>query len=96
MATNIYADRGGHLNINTTPFGGVRVYVEGEDGDSVVIRLNPDEVEAFIADLQARIAPSTPKHTLRPGSDMFHTMDCPGCQDTPFTSSPRSETYWSS
>ena len=39
--------------------------------------------------------PETPKHTLRPGSDMFHTMDCPACQDTPFTLSPRSETYWS-
>lgn len=23
-----------------------------------------------------------------------HDMDCPGCQDTPFTLSPRSETYW--
>lgn len=25
-----------------------------------------------------------------------HDMDCPGCQSTPFTASPRSETYWSS
>ena len=25
-----------------------------------------------------------------------HDMDCPGCQDTPFTASPRSETYWAS
>jgi hypothetical protein len=25
-----------------------------------------------------------------------HDMDCPSCQDTPFTASPRSETYWSS
>lgn len=25
-----------------------------------------------------------------------HDMDCPGCQDTPFTLSPRSETYWAS
>lgn len=25
-----------------------------------------------------------------------HDMDCPGCRDTPFTASPRSETYWSS
>jgi hypothetical protein len=24
-----------------------------------------------------------------------HDMDCPGCSDTPFTSSPRSEAYWS-
>jgi uncharacterized CHY-type Zn-finger protein len=37
-----------------------------------------------------------PLHTLRPGSTMFHTMDCPGCQNTPFTASPRSETYWCS
>lgn len=25
-----------------------------------------------------------------------HDMDCPGCVDTPFLASPRSETYWSS
>lgn len=25
-----------------------------------------------------------------------HDYDCPGCQDTPFLISPRSETYWSS
>ncbi len=25
-----------------------------------------------------------------------HDMDCPGCINTPFTASPRSETYWSS
>ena len=25
-----------------------------------------------------------------------HDYDCPACQDTPFTASPRSETYWSS
>lgn len=25
-----------------------------------------------------------------------HDMSCPGCQSTPFTASPRSETYWSS
>lgn len=25
-----------------------------------------------------------------------HDMDCPACQDTPFTLSPRSETYWAS
>jgi hypothetical protein len=25
-----------------------------------------------------------------------HDMDCPGCKDTPFLISPRSETYWSS
>jgi hypothetical protein len=25
-----------------------------------------------------------------------HDMDCPGCVDTPFTASPRSETYWAS
>ena len=25
-----------------------------------------------------------------------HDYDCPGCIDTPFTLSPRSETYWSS
>lgn len=25
-----------------------------------------------------------------------HDMDCPGCKDTPFTASPRSETYWAS
>ncbi len=25
-----------------------------------------------------------------------HDMDCPACQDTPFTASPRSETYWAS
>lgn len=25
-----------------------------------------------------------------------HDMDCPGCEGTPFTASPRSEAYWSS
>jgi hypothetical protein len=35
-------------------------------------------------------------HVLRKGSDMFHAMDCPGCEGTSFTASPRSETYWSS
>lgn len=25
-----------------------------------------------------------------------HDADCPGCKDTPFTASPRSETYWAS
>jgi len=25
-----------------------------------------------------------------------HDMDCPGCQGTSFTASPRSETYWAS
>jgi hypothetical protein len=25
-----------------------------------------------------------------------HDMSCPGCQDIPFTLSPRSETYWAS
>jgi hypothetical protein len=25
-----------------------------------------------------------------------HDMDCPGCANTPFTASPRSETYWAS
>lgn len=25
-----------------------------------------------------------------------HDYDCPGCVDTPFLASPRSETYWSS
>jgi len=25
-----------------------------------------------------------------------HDMSCPACQDTPFTASPRSETYWAS
>jgi hypothetical protein len=35
-------------------------------------------------------------HVLRKGSDMFHAMDCPGCEGTAFTASPRSETYWSS
>jgi len=45
-----------------------------------------------------------PVHTVRgkvigeEGSPygVTHDMDCPGCQDTPFTASPRSETYWSS
>lgn len=40
--------------------------------------------------------PKSEVHVLRPGSDMFHAMDCPGCMNTPFTLSPRSETYWSS
>lgn len=39
---------------------------------------------------------SRPAHVLRNGSTMFHAMDCPGCANTPFTLSPRSETYWCS
>ena len=43
-----------------------------------------------------------PVHTRNGKADgpwdygMTHDMDCPGCKDTPFTASPRSETYWSS
>lgn len=47
---------------------------------------------------------AVPVHTVRgkpigpEGSPygVTHDMDCPGCVDTPFTASPRSETYWSS
>jgi len=45
-----------------------------------------------------------PVHTVRGGKPasifggygVTHDMDCPGCKDTSFTASPRSETYWSS
>ena len=48
--------------------------------------------------------PARPVHTVRgkvigpEGSPygVTHDSDCPGCIDTPFTASPRSETYWSS
>ena len=48
--------------------------------------------------------PAKPVHTVRgkvigpEGSPygVTHDMDCPGCKDTSFTASPRSETYWSS
>jgi len=44
------------------------------------------------------------KHTVKGGKPasiyggygVTHDMDCPGCKDTSFTASPRSETYWSS
>lgn len=47
---------------------------------------------------------TTPEHTVRGGKNariyggygITHDMDCPGCKDTPYTSSPRSETYWAS
>jgi len=53
-------------------------------------------IEGILAAYSDTATEDEPVHTLRPGSDMFHTMDCPGCQGTSFTASPRSETYWSS
>lgn len=107
MATNISLAKGGKLNINTTPFGDVRLFVEDED-HGVVVRLSMDEVRALIADLTERAIPTvdltSTVHTVRgkvigpEGSPygVTHDMTCPGCQDTPFTASPRSESYWSS
>jgi hypothetical protein len=52
-----------------------------------------------------RLEPAgSPVHTVKGGKPasiyggygVTHDMDCPGCQDTSFTASPRSETYWSS
>jgi len=35
--------------------------------------------------------------TYNPGQyGRTHDYDCPGCANTKFTSSPRSETYWAS
>jgi hypothetical protein len=109
MATNIRLAKGGLLNLNTTPFGDVRIFAEGEDGDATVVRLSMDEVRALINDLTDRL-PAHPLtqpmvvHTVRGqaiGPDgspygVTHDYDCPGCEGTAFTSSPRSETYWSS
>jgi hypothetical protein len=103
MATNIRLAKGGMLNINTTPFGDVRIFAEGEDGDATVVRLSLDEVRALVADLAERI-PAEPKHTRNGKADgpwpygTTHDMDCPACvaSGSSFTASPRSETYWSS
>lgn len=48
--------------------------------------------------------PAAPVHTVRGRAigpegvpyGTTHDMDCPACQGTPFTASPRSETYWAS
>jgi hypothetical protein len=41
------------------------------------------------------VAPDHPDYN--PGEyGRTHDTDCPGCQNTSFTASPRSETYWSS
>lgn len=55
--------------------------------------------------IAARRAAQTPHtingQTAEQAPDLFtyghtHDMDCPGCAGTPFTASPRSETYWAS
>lgn len=62
------------------------------------------EEEERRAKLERARAVTTPEPTVRGGKDarvygaygIRHDMDCPGCQDTPYLSSPRSETYWAS
>jgi hypothetical protein len=106
MATTMRTEDEGVLNINTTPNGRVRLFVEDGCGDRAVVYLTATEAEALISDLRQRIAPveSTPVHTVRGGKPAAefgaygvpHDMDCPGCQGTSFTASPRSEAYWAS
>ena len=66
------------------------------------------EAITAITGLRQDIVPDTrtvePKHTVKGGKPaaiyggygVTHDMDCPGCEGTSFTASPRSETYWSS
>lgn len=63
------------------------------------------DLEAILAEIKAREDFFKPlPHTHRGeviGLEgrpygVTHDMDCPACQGTPFTLSPRSETYWSS
>jgi hypothetical protein len=61
--------------------------VASEQNDPTII------IVAFAESLH-REHVSRPQHVLRTGSTMFHAMDCPGCVNTPFTASPRSESYW--
>jgi hypothetical protein len=57
-----------------------------------------------IEDLQKIFQESTPVHTVRghaigPEGVPYgtnHDMDCPGCANTPFSLSPRSDHYWQS
>lgn len=53
--------------------------------------------------IDALMASLPPVHTVRGKTSaegwaygVTHDMDCPGCKNTPFTASPRSETYWAS
>ena len=120
MATTMRTEDEGVLNINTTPNGRVRLFVEDGCGDRAVVYLTATEAEALISDLRQRIAKPEPRpllsvptvdagpigkdHTVRGGKPaaqfgaygVTHDMDCPGCEGTSFTASPRSETYWSS
>jgi hypothetical protein len=66
-------------------------------------RLTGKRRDAFI-DKCKKFSETEPVHTVRGGKParefggygVTHDMDCPGCQDTSFLASPRSETYWSS
>jgi hypothetical protein len=65
--------------------------------------LTPDHVNNPKRYMAAK-APIEKNHTVRGGKPaaefgdygVTHDMDCPGCQDTSFLASPRSETYWQS
>ncbi len=81
-----------------------------EDGIRLVADLSVAEAVTFISELSSAIGLAVvkpepkPVHTVRGGKPaaefggygVTHDMDCPGCQGTSFTASPRSETYWSS
>jgi hypothetical protein len=67
-----------------------------------------DLAQALVASATAQMvvaaAPPKPVHTVRgkpigPEGVPYgttHDYECPACQGTSFTASPRSETYWSS
>lgn len=73
----------------------------GEEG--VTHEAMSASVLAEIRIKQDQVLHRAPRHTVRGQTSengwpygVTHDMDCPACQDTPFTLSPRSETYWAS
>ena len=65
--------------------------------------MSPEDAESTQRYAETRPV-TTPAHTVRGGKDasiygaygINHDMDCPGCKDTPYLISPRSDTYWTS
>lgn len=67
-------------------------------------KLNRNETALLKGFAMGVVAASRPVHTvggepIGPAGIAYgtrHDMDCPACQGTPYTASPRSETYWAS
>ncbi len=74
--------------------------VDDDDLEDIPAVVNPDgtPTAATLTAFKAHTIEGKPiNDDTNPGAyGRVHDMDCPGCINTPFTASPRSETYWSS